>query len=45
MFQKTSHSDEVLHVFVMDNLDWKKTMEDSRFNAITAIVIENAEQD
>ena len=43
--ENMSHSDEVLHVFAMDNLDWKKTtLEGGSFNATTAI-IENAEQD
>ena len=43
---RMSHSFEGIHVFAMDNLDWtKNTLEGGSFNATTAIIIENAEQD
>ena len=39
--ENMSKNDEVLNVFAMDNLDWKKkTLDGGSFNVPTAIIIE-----
>jgi hypothetical protein len=42
--ENMSHNCKTPHVFAMDNLDWKKTLEGGSFNATTAIIIENPEE-